>query len=112
MLVKTSCSFVRAQVSMDFDLVAAMMSLSIEYDGYTIVQPSLSKNKEALLSQKKPGFLSMPPELRDEVYRHLLIVDRWQVQNNPHEWRLTPSILRVNKLVHQEASAVLYFQNC
>ncbi|KAL4886850.1 hypothetical protein BJY04DRAFT_176702 [Aspergillus karnatakaensis] len=59
---------------------------------------------------KPPTFLTLPSELRNKIYTTLL------VRNEPlkiwhHEANIDPTILRVNKQIHQEASFQLYSRN-
>lgn len=54
--------------------------------------------------------LDLPRELRDRVYRELLITEKARVKGQ-QGYSLTPSILRVNKQVHVETSRVLYEEN-
>ena len=67
----------------------------------------------------QPGlsFLNLPPELRDKVYGELLLVDtlRLRVINEscePGPLGLETAILCVNRQIHEEASSVLYQENC
>ena len=62
-------------------------------------------------SQTLPGFLRLAVELRNQIYRHLLVVDRWQIQNDTYGWDLTPSVLRVSHQIHDEAIDVLHWEN-
>ncbi|KAJ6262605.1 hypothetical protein Dda_3416 [Drechslerella dactyloides] len=67
--------------------------------------------------QRPFPLLQLPPEIRDEIYKHLVIFD-----TNPPEAEsyrsalcdrpsLDLSILRVNKRIHDEASRILYSKN-
>ncbi|QSZ36731.1 hypothetical protein DSL72_006614 [Monilinia vaccinii-corymbosi] len=60
------------------------------------------------------NFLSLPSELRNNIYEQLLVLQEpisitmfWEFQ--PQE--LTPGLLRANKTIHGEASFVLYAYN-
>ena len=65
---------------------------------------------------KPVGFTHLPRELRDQIYRELLLPDKTQVSRSArHTTRrlqsgnsLQPAILRVSKQMHREASMVLY----
>ncbi len=62
-------------------------------------------------SRPCPHFLSLPRELRDHIYRELLLEDL--VWDEPQDrYNLQPAILRVNKQVNEEASRILYDENC
>lgn len=56
------------------------------------------------------SFLSLPGEVRNKVYKHLLISEKtitpWKGGHG-----LSPTILATNSLVNQEASALLYGEN-
>ncbi|KAK6542080.1 hypothetical protein TWF694_007849 [Orbilia ellipsospora] len=62
-------------------------------------------------------FLSLPLELREEIYYYLLLIPKSKIDlQNLNEARLDRpnldlSILRVNKQVHEEASTILYSRN-
>lgn len=64
------------------------------------------------------NFLSLPSELRNNIYEQLLVLEEpvtlptklWLTQSQIQE--LTPGLLRANKTVHLEASSILYGQNC
>lgn len=57
------------------------------------------------------SFLHLPGEIRNQIYKHLLVHDR-----NINPWRgdhnLSPSILAANKTILREASSILYGNNC
>jgi hypothetical protein len=63
------------------------------------------------------NFLSLPSELRNNIYRQLLVLPKpvacptnpWLKQSQVRT--LTPGLLRANKIVHLEASSMLYAQN-
>ncbi len=64
------------------------------------------------------NFLSLPSELRSNIYEQLLVLQE-PVASPTNPWvrqsqvqALTPGLLRTNKTVHLEASWVLYAQNC
>ncbi len=56
-------------------------------------------------------FLSLPRELRDQIYHELLLEDL--VWDGPRDrYDLQPAILRANKQISEEGSRVLYEENC
>jgi hypothetical protein len=64
------------------------------------------------------NFLSLPSELRNNIYEQLLVL-REPIASPTNPWlrqsqvqALTPGLLRANKTVHLEASSMLYAQNC
>lgn len=70
---------------------------------------SSQKQQESRPSHSR--LLSLPRELRDQIYRELLLEDL--VWDEPHDrYDLQPAILRVNKQVNEEASRILYDENC
>jgi hypothetical protein len=63
------------------------------------------------------NFLSLPSELRNNIYEQLLVLQD-PIVCSTHSWfrsfhlgALTPGLLLVNKTVHREASSLLYAQN-
>ena len=56
------------------------------------------------------SFLSLPRELRDQVYRELLIPKRVCIEP-PVSYGLEPVVLRVNKQIYEEGSTVLHGEN-
>jgi hypothetical protein len=63
------------------------------------------------------NFLSLPSELRKNIYEQLLVLQE-PVASPINPWlrqsqfrALTPGFLRANKVVHLEASSILYAQN-
>lgn len=67
--------------------------------------------------------MSLPLELRLDIYRHLLLTDQPIIAQSPAylsyhgikpaatKKNLSPDILRVSRAVHEEASAILYEEN-
>ncbi|KAJ6257388.1 hypothetical protein Dda_8277 [Drechslerella dactyloides] len=76
-----------------------------------VSDPSIARRFDAV-----PPFLRLPRELRDEIYKYLLPlapreahVGMWYPSAHyPTEPSFKLAILRVNKQIHDEASAVLY----
>ena len=66
------------------------------------------------------SFLGLPRELRDKVYRELLLQDLvWEeipktfpLDEDKNHYNFQLSILSVNKQIHEEASQVMYRENC
>lgn len=63
------------------------------------------------LNFRKTGWSSLPLELREEIYKELLLVDMRRVQKDLCHHHLHLNILRVNKEIHEEASDILYLRN-
>ncbi|ESZ92954.1 hypothetical protein SBOR_6673 [Sclerotinia borealis F-4128] len=61
------------------------------------------------------NFLSLPRELRNSIYELLLVFEESIRMNNhltPQKLQdFTPGLLRANKIIHSEASFILYAQN-
>lgn len=57
--------------------------------------------------------MTLPRELRDEIYGHLLQVDRLAIMeyNETNPAKLDLSILRVKKFLHNEASKTFLEEN-
>lgn len=58
-------------------------------------------------------FTGLPRELRDKVYRELLIPNFAHIfrRHRQRKFEMYPQILRVNKQIHKEAAHVLYEEN-
>ncbi|KAI9777135.1 MAG: hypothetical protein M1835_005320 [Candelina submexicana] len=58
-------------------------------------------------------FLRLPGEIRNQIYRLLLTSKdvRRTVENGAPIYEFTPSILRVNRQIHDEAIGILYLEN-
>lgn len=74
-------------------------------------------------------FLQLPAEIRNEIYRHALMINRIMTvertpdgpivkksmiaHSDPEEWHpISTAILRTSNQIYQEASAILYGENC
>ena len=58
------------------------------------------------------GLLGLPPEVRPLVYRDLLIADSLSIQLDPRRWSIHTPILRVCRLIYNEARLILCHENC
>lgn len=74
------------------------------------------------------NFLSLPEKIRNEIYKYLVVQNEpicfklnsvWDSQQEVYpfkvrqgELEINTNILRVNKLIHREASILLYSRNC
>ncbi len=63
------------------------------------------------LSLRKVGWSSLPAEIREEVYKELLLVDMRQEQRDLCHHHLHIEILRVDRETYKEASDILYLRN-
>lgn len=84
-----------------------------------IILPTLGHKKGGVPVERKKGFLDLPAELRNKIYRHL--------SRGPHPYHLHPlvgttnlrplsrvsgiTLLSTCKQVHDEASSILYGEN-
>ena len=60
-----------------------------------------------------PYFLKLPREVRDEIYGHLLVLDRFKMFQDNGNWNhLDIAILYVNKQINAEATQTLRYRNC
>ena len=57
------------------------------------------------------NFVSLPGELRNEIYHHLLVCEE-PVSPWDRNEGLAPNILCANKAINYEASSILYGRNC
>jgi hypothetical protein len=62
-------------------------------------------------SNRQPALLDLPPELRLEVYRHLLTLPAASRCSSREKPTISLSILRVNRQINSEASPVFYTRN-
>lgn len=76
----------------------------------TMNRPIGTMSGEAQRRSNPRNFLSLPPELRHVIYRHLLIPSPI-VKMKRKAYDLEPAILLVNKKLYQEALWVLYREN-
>lgn len=63
-----------------------------------------------MTSKNQKRILDLPRELRDQIYRELLLADKAR-NNETDKYALEPAILRANKQIHEECSQVLYKEN-
>lgn len=68
------------------------------------------RNKKVLKILNVPPILRLPVEIRDEIYRELLIAAKVRDEETEKLY-LKPAIVRVNKQIHKESSRVLYEEN-
>ncbi|KAK4217282.1 hypothetical protein QBC37DRAFT_370237 [Rhypophila decipiens] len=58
-------------------------------------------------------FLSLPSEIRNMIYELVVVCPVNILPKLPgYNYELTPALLRTNKVIHAEASSLLYGQNC
>ena len=81
------------------------------------------KNATSIATREPPRFETLPIEVRLMIYRKLLLVKEGKfAQKRPfrsefryrhlqRKYRLSTAILLVNHVIHQEALAVLYYEN-
>jgi hypothetical protein len=91
--------------------VAALLNLNVK----------IYRNGAVTLTSKakKTEFIDLPIEIRNEIYRLLLVNPLLEESSsvglyeefNPHKYELSPALLQVSKQIHHEASSILYGQN-
>jgi len=59
----------------------------------------------------KKGFLDIPAELRNQIYRHLLVKESNVCFAHPRDFSRTAAILRTCRQVYEEARGILYGEN-
>ncbi|KAL7913923.1 hypothetical protein GGI35DRAFT_490324 [Trichoderma velutinum] len=81
-------------------------------------RPRKAPPPEHILRKIPPTFMGIPREIRMEIYRHLLTAKRpiavhggWKQVYWNRDLQLSTTILRVSKIMHEEASVVLYGAN-
>ncbi|KAK1764239.1 hypothetical protein QBC33DRAFT_457687 [Phialemonium atrogriseum] len=71
-------------------------------------------NQQPTIAETPTGFLSLPSELRNEIYELILLcqepIDPCD-EYNRRQQQLTLGLLRTNKAVHDEASSLFYSRN-
>ena len=67
--------------------------------------------ESGVISPRNVGWSSLPPEVREEIYKELLLVDMSQEQGDLSCHHLHLDILRVNRVTYKEASGILYLWN-
>ncbi|KAK0516824.1 hypothetical protein JMJ35_001427 [Cladonia borealis] len=83
---------------------SSVMPLEYSTSTSTAIQPGV-------LSPRNVGRSSLPAEVREEVYKELLLVDMHEEQGDLFCHHLHVDILRVNRQTHKEASDILYLRN-
>jgi tetratricopeptide (TPR) repeat protein len=62
--------------------------------------------------QERFATINLPRELRDRIYRELLVPERTRKRrDHSSEYNVEPNILRVSKQTHAEAASILYREN-
>ena len=64
-----------------------------------------------VLSPRKVGWSSLPAEIREEVYKELLLVNMHPEQRHLCHQHLHLDILRINRQTYEEASDILYLRS-
>ena len=82
----------------------AANSLLSSTSATTATEPGVS-------SPRNVGWSSLPPEVREEVYKELLLVNMRQEKRDLSCHHLHLDILRVNRETYKEASGILYLRN-
>ena len=59
----------------------------------------------------KAGFLSLPPELRNQVYRLAFVTEEHLDFGNPKNFSRSAHFLRTCKQVHEEGKSIMYAEN-
>ncbi|KAF1356558.1 hypothetical protein BDV97DRAFT_394464 [Delphinella strobiligena] len=59
----------------------------------------------------KAGFLSLPPELRNEIYRLVFVKKEKLDFGHPHNFTRSSHLLRTCKQIHEEGKSILYAEN-
>lgn len=71
-------------------------------------------NQQPTIAETPAGFLSLPSELRNEIYELILLCQEPidpSDKYNRRQQQLTPGLFRANKAVHGEASSLFYSRN-
>ena len=50
-------------------------------------------------------------EIRNQIYRECLLVDRWTLATKPSSWGLSPNILGLSREIYKEAFPILWSEN-
>ena len=76
----------------------------------TSFKPAVCAKSQPEAKAERAGLMTIPRELRDQIYDHLLRVDRFRTLKYDKKGlsKLELSILRVNDTLNREASETLY----
>ena len=83
----------------------------VEVEGVQATTASEVAGSELVSARPNIGWSDLPLELREKIYRELLLVDMRQEQHDLSRHHIHPNILRVNKQILAEASNTLYLRN-
>ena len=89
--------------------------MSEDLDGTTLIFNGDAQASEDLtsmrLNPKYASFLELEPELRNRIYRELLVTDKVVKFNPAPRLSRTAALLRTCRQVHEEARGILYGEN-
>ena len=77
----------------------------------TVCRPQKHTRKAPALNHNGTGFLTLPPELRNKVYRLLFIAKKDLVFYFPDNFCLSSAFLRTCRQIHEEGRSILYGEN-
>ncbi|KAI7539565.1 hypothetical protein KC331_g9682 [Hortaea werneckii] len=79
--------------------------------GFTRPQTSTPQPPPRSQPSRKTGFLDLPAELRNEIYRLTFVAKGRFALSRPTNFSRSAAFLRTCRQVHQEASGILYGEN-
>ncbi|KAK4986426.1 hypothetical protein LTR50_005332 [Elasticomyces elasticus] len=97
--------------------IAALSRNAPSHDRKIVTAETRASRPEALPEPSEPensskgGFLSLPAELRNEIYGLVFLVDHWFDMSHPEDFCRSSALLRTCRQVHAEGASVLYGDN-
>ncbi|OCK79221.1 hypothetical protein K432DRAFT_383284 [Lepidopterella palustris CBS 459.81] len=76
-----------------------------------VTAPKINRRPSNDSQQLRIGFMSLPPELRNKVYRLLFVASRELNFVSPDNFCLSSAFLRTCRQVHDEGTSILYGEN-
>lgn len=92
------------QIQLDPSMLAQSKQLGLSY-----VRPGFIPYSNSVKNKK--GFLDLPAELRNQVYRHVLVKNVEVNFAHPAAFSRTAALLRTCRQVYEEARDILYSEN-
>lgn len=98
-------------VKLDQALIASGAAQQMTLGNVSSKQQDISADEQQVTKANKVGFLSLPPELRNKVYRLIFVADtdlRW---GNPTNFCRSGQFLSTCRTVYSEGCSILYGEN-
>jgi hypothetical protein len=76
-----------------------------------IASTSVSDSGKAVSKKENKSFTELPPEIRNNVYRHLFVADRDLIFHSPNNFKRSAQFLQTCRTVFSEGCSILYGEN-